>query len=91
MVTLWCGPCAQTFEEVAPDDLRCPRCAVEGSRVSPEAARFLEGDGDLAAKISLDTAGEEERAAVPWHFKMMVGALVLYLGWRIIQLLVAVL
>ena len=26
----------------------------------------------------------DERA--PWHFKLLVGALVLYLGWRLVQL-----
>ena len=28
-----------------------------------------------------------EKAKVPWHFKLMVVALVIYLGWRFVQLI----
>ncbi len=28
---------------------------------------------------------EEEQIPVPWHFKLMLAALVIYLGWRLIQ------
>lgn len=33
-----------------------------------------------------ELAGDEGK--VPWHFKLMVVALALYLGWRVIQLAV---
>jgi len=29
--------------------------------------------------------GEEEAAGVPWHFWVLVAALVVYLGWRLVQ------
>jgi hypothetical protein len=29
-----------------------------------------------------------EKAKVPWHFKLMLVALVIYLGWRFVQLIV---
>jgi len=29
-------------------------------------------------------ASDEEKA--PWHFKLMVSALVLYLGWRVVEI-----
>jgi len=39
-----------------------------------------------AASLDLhDLAGE--KAKVPWHFKLMVVALVIYLGWRFVQLI----
>jgi hypothetical protein len=28
-----------------------------------------------------------EKARVPWHFKLMLVALVIYLGWRFVQLI----
>ena len=31
------------------------------------------------------TAAEDEEAAVPWHFKLLLVATVLYLGWRAVQ------
>lgn len=30
-------------------------------------------------------AGAEEDVAVPWHFKLLLVATVLYLGWRAVQ------
>jgi hypothetical protein len=37
---------------------------------------------DTAESTDVDAAGEKS----PWHFKLMVGMVVLYLGWRVIQL-----
>jgi hypothetical protein len=31
-------------------------------------------------------AEEEASEATPWHFKLLVGVLVVYLGWRFLQL-----
>jgi hypothetical protein len=31
-----------------------------------------------------EMAGEDAKA--PWHFKVLVGLVVLYLGWRLVQL-----
>jgi hypothetical protein len=28
----------------------------------------------------------EENVPLPWHFKLLVGCLVLYLSWRVIEL-----
>lgn len=30
----------------------------------------------------------EEDSKVPWHFKLMVVALVIYLGWRLVQTII---
>jgi hypothetical protein len=32
-----------------------------------------------------------EREGAPWHFKLLVGVTVVYLGWRFVQLATAVL
>jgi hypothetical protein len=31
--------------------------------------------------------GDEEDLRAPWHFRLMVGLLVAYLGWRIVDLI----
>lgn len=32
------------------------------------------------------TDGTEDEDKAPWHFKLLVGALVVYLGWRFFQI-----
>ena len=32
-------------------------------------------------------AGEEELPRAPWHFKLLLVAVVVYLGWRLVQLI----
>jgi hypothetical protein len=66
-------------------DGTCPTCG----RVLPagDGAAF---DAKEAAK-SMDVralAGEPDK--VPWHFKLMVAALAVYLGWRLVQLVVVI-
>ena len=31
---------------------------------------------------------DAEDAKIPWHFWVLVGALVLYLGWRLVQVVI---
>ena len=40
-----------------------------------------------ARSLGLPAPGEEEGDApkAPWHFKVMIAALVVYLGWRGVQ------
>ncbi len=38
-----------------------------------------------AASGRVDVAGDEPPTKVPWHFWLLVVALVLYLGWRLVQ------
>lgn len=69
----WCGPCQRYFNPtgLAPDGT-CPAC---GEPVEiPERA-----DG------SAETPAEEPERA-PWHFWAVVVATVVYVGWRIVQL-----
>ena len=78
----WCDDCSKfwTPSSVAADG-KCPTCgrplpapATSGVAASPS--------GD-PAKVNLkELAGEEK---MPWHFKLLLVALVLYLGWRAFQ------
>ena len=53
----------------------CPEC---GSEAAPELDL---GDADTGA----ETAAHRGKARMPWHLKLLVGALALYLGWRAFQ------
>ena len=39
----------------------------------------------VAVEVAGAAAGAEEDVAVPWHFKLLLVATVLYLGWRAVQ------
>ncbi len=72
----WCGPCQRYFNPSAlTADGTCPACGdpVELGDVARQAADAGE------------TAEEEVRA--PWHFWAVVVATVVYVGWRIVQLI----
>jgi len=64
------------------DDGTCPTCGrtVEAPKRQPITARNL----DLR-KLAEGEDGEAS-AKAPWHFKLLLVLLALYLGWRIIQL-----
>ena len=79
----WCETCAKYLAPSAMNqDGSCPACdrvvtttTVNGT-ITPEnldLKRLARGSND--ADVSL-----------PWHFKLLVGALVLYLSWRVIDL-----
>ncbi len=72
----WCEECSKYLTPSSMrDDGTCPSCGrpVEGTEKTPERA-----DGDAE--------GDDESA--PWHFKLLVVALVVYLGWRFIEIFV---
>lgn len=68
----WCDDCEKYFAPSAmTPEGHCPRCDADLETPDPPLA------GDALA--------DDEK--VPWHFKLMVVALVGYLGWRFVQLL----
>ena len=79
----WCELCAKFW---TPSSMsaggECPSCgrvlARAGESAAPSAQAKLTG-ADLR-----EMAGESGKA--PWHFKLMVAALAVYLGWRVVQL-----
>ncbi len=68
----WCEECAKYY---TPNSVRsdgsCPTCG--------DAIQLPEGHDH-----SHDADGADEKT--PWHFKLMVVTVVVYLGWRIVQL-----
>lgn len=78
----WCEPCAKYF---APSSLtadgECPDCLSTVDNMS------------LSGRVIVDTLDLKKLAGVdgdktPWHFKLLVGLLCAYLGWRFVQIFI---
>jgi hypothetical protein len=75
----WCDDCSKywTYSSLNPDG-SCPKCG----RVVATPERPVNSD-----TIDLhEMAGD--KAKVPWHFKLMVVALAIYLTYRFVQIIV---
>jgi len=69
----WCEECAKYYTPNSVDaDGMCPECG-EVLQLGENAEHTHDGEDD-----------NDESA--PWHFKLMVVALVVYLGWRFVQM-----
>ena len=79
----WCEDCAKYWAPAAMNnDGTCPTCGrlVAAPVRQPITAKNI----DLR---KLATGGDgDETPKPPWHFKVLMVLLVLYLGWRIVQL-----
>jgi len=75
----WCDDCEKYYAPSAmTPEGHCPQCDADLLAPDPEP------DPDAEA----GAAGEEDDdSGVPWHFKLMVVLLVVYLGWRFWQLI----
>lgn len=63
----------------------CPSCGRVLEEPTVSGRRRVTGKSlDLRALAAED--GEDAKA--PWHFKLLVGGVVLYLGWRVVDLFV---
>ncbi len=68
----WCGPCQRYFAPPALNpDGTCPACGEEVDL------------GDVAEQAG---EGAEPEVRAPWHFWAVVVATVVYVAWRIVQL-----
>jgi hypothetical protein len=79
----WCETCSKFWNPPSMTEAgACPTCG----RV------LVQPDGTPTDTVDARTvdvkalAGEEGKA--PWHFKLLVGATALYLGWRLVQLVI---
>ena len=94
----WCEHCAKFWNPSSMTaEGTCPSCGRTLARPTP-AAPSADADVDdgvpAATPATLSGAGLREMAGesgkAPWHFKLMVVALALYLGWRAVQLVLLV-
>lgn len=86
----WCEQCAKFWNpaSMTPEGA-CPSCGrtLDRGTVAAEAAERPAATTPLSGADLRELAGEDAKA--PWHFKLMVAALCLYLGWRIVDLVLA--
>jgi hypothetical protein len=81
----WCEDCARYLAPSAMEATgACPTCGriVEAAaKREPITAKNI----DLKA-LAAGADGDIDDLKAPWHFKLLVVLLVLYLGWRIVDL-----
>jgi hypothetical protein len=65
------------------DDGKCPQCGLI-AQIPDAHGRVTAKNLDLKALARGD--GEEGDEKAPWHFKLLLGGLVLYLSWRVVDL-----
>ena len=74
----WCEPCARYFAPTAlTESGSCPDCG----EVLADQAGIVSPDNLDLKKL----AGVEDES-LPWHFKLLVTLLLLYMGWRVLDL-----
>jgi hypothetical protein len=92
----WCEDCAKFW---TPSSMRadgtCPKCgrtlpmpnAGRDRATTPgEAGQEQQGSDETSEKLDLKKlAGKDAKA--PWHFKLLMVLLAIYLTWRLVQLI----
>lgn len=68
----WCDPCGKFY---SPNTLNADGTCPQHHRVVDEA------------KVAEQRAKQEESAKVPWHFWVLAIGVLVYLGWRFVQLI----
>jgi hypothetical protein len=66
-----------------------PWCDTCSRFLSPNSLR-PDGSCPTCGRVVAEPDAPATADKAPWHFKLMVAAVVLYLGWRLVQLIVAV-
>ncbi len=92
----WCDDCDRFLSpNTVQDDGRCPSCGAP--IITPRnLERARKGRGSSADALAVRSgrpqgtpvagqAGDEVDQSTPWHFKVLLVALVIYLGWRLVQ------
>ena len=76
----WCEHCAKfwTPSSMKPDG-SCPTCGRVLPLPAPVASTSRRQDVNVR-----ELAGDDAKA--PWHFKVLLALVALYLGWRLVQL-----
>ena len=78
----WCEDCAKYMAPSAMnEDGTCPTCGRSIAAQQPITAKNLNLH-QLAAGVD----GDEDDMKAPWHFKLLMVLLIVYLTWRFVQL-----
>ena len=83
----WCEDCAKYF---APSAMRadgtCPTCGR--SLESQQPVTKVTGRSIDLRRLAAGADGTPDDAKAPWHFRLLVVLLAVYLTWRVIDLFV---
>jgi len=80
----WCEACAKYLAPSAMNlDGTCPQC---GRTVQVPSIHGTVTAKNLDIRKLANSGSDSEDVSVPWHFKLLVAALVIYLSWRVVQL-----
>jgi hypothetical protein len=87
----WCEPCSRFYNpNTLEPDGSCPACgnrlAVDSRSARGTSASVPATPPTDAARAAGLSADDDEELKAPWHFWVMVAAVALYLGWRLVQL-----
>lgn len=71
-------------------DGTCPTCgrAVDPGRAHARADEVTQPSPDAAPVVNVygePVVGDDEKLPLPWHLKLLAGALAIYLGYRFLQ------
>lgn len=78
----WCEDCARYMAPSAMnEDGTCPTCGRDVASQQPITAKNLN-----LRQLAAGEDGNEDDMKAPWHFKLLMVLLVVYLTWRIVQL-----
>ncbi len=81
----WCEECAKYWAPSAmKSDGSCPRCGVVID--GPVRPKLTAKELDLKGLARSTDTGADEDEKAPWHFKLLMVALLGYLGWRLVDL-----
>jgi hypothetical protein len=81
----WCEDCAKYWAPSAMhEDGTCPTC---GRNLEAPKRVVTAENLDLKKLASGSDDDDDDDGKAPWHFKLLVVLLVIYLTWRFIQLL----
>ena len=80
----WCEDCAKYWAPTAMnEDGTCPTCRREVQAQQPITAKNLN-----LRKLAAGENGADDDAKAPWHFKLLMVMLAVYLGWRVVYLFI---
>ena len=80
----WFEDCAKYYTPSAMhEDGTCPSCGRELAAQQPITAKNLN-----LRKLAAGDDGDEDDTKAPWHFKLLMVLLALYLGYRVVQLFI---
>ena len=85
----WCEDCAKYYAPSAmTEDGKCPTCgrSIEAPAKPAGKPQVTAKNLDLKKLAAGEDAVDDDDASAPWHFKLLMVLLVLYLAWRIVDL-----